>query len=71
VESLGLRSTNMLFIIFPDQHSHQTIYHGTNVVSFKSRVRIRLPSPSSLKQPEDVVDEKWYNIPIQTLQQLI
>jgi hypothetical protein len=30
-------------------------------------VRIRLP-PSSLKQPEEVLDEEWHSIPLQTVQ---
>jgi hypothetical protein len=31
-------------------------------------VRIRFPPPSSVKQPEDVLYEEWYSIPLQTIQ---
>jgi hypothetical protein len=35
----------------------------------ESRVRSRFP-PLSLKQPEDVLREEWYNIVLQTVQNL-
>jgi hypothetical protein len=33
-------------------------------------VRYRFPPPISLKQLEDVLQEEWYNIPLQTVQNL-
>jgi hypothetical protein len=30
-------------------------------------VKIRFPPPSSLKQLEDVLQEEWYNIPVETI----
>jgi hypothetical protein len=34
----------------------------------ESMERIRFPPLSSVKQPEDVLDEEWYSIPLQTVQ---
>jgi hypothetical protein len=34
----------------------------------ESKERIRFPPPSSVKQPEDVLGEEWYRIPLQTVQ---
>jgi hypothetical protein len=36
----------------------------------ETRVRNRFPAPTSLKQPEDVLQGEWYKIPIQTVQNL-
>jgi len=36
----------------------------------ESRVRSRFPPPTSLKQPEDVLLEEKYNIPLETIQSL-
>jgi len=36
----------------------------------ESRVRSRLPPPSSLKQLEDVLHEEWNSISLQTIQNL-
>jgi len=36
----------------------------------ESRVRSRFPPPSSLKQLGDVLHEKWYNIPLETIQNI-
>jgi hypothetical protein len=33
-------------------------------------VRNRFPSPTSLKQLEDVLQEEWYKIPLDTVQNL-
>jgi hypothetical protein len=33
-------------------------------------VRNRFPPPTSLKQFEDVLQEEWYKIPLQTVQNL-
>jgi hypothetical protein len=33
-------------------------------------VRNRFPPPTSLKQPEDVLQEEWYEIPLETVQNL-
>jgi hypothetical protein len=33
-------------------------------------VRNRFPLPTSLKQLEDVLQEEWYKIPLQTIQNL-
>jgi hypothetical protein len=36
----------------------------------ETRVRNRFPSPTSLKQLEDVLQEKWDKIPLETVQNL-
>jgi hypothetical protein len=36
----------------------------------ETRVRKRFPSPTSLKQLEDVLQEEWYKIPLQTVREL-
>jgi hypothetical protein len=36
----------------------------------KTRGRNRFPPPTSLKQPEDVLHEDWYKIPLETVQNL-
>jgi hypothetical protein len=36
----------------------------------ETRVRNRFPPSSSLKQPEDVLQEEWYKIPLETVQNL-
>jgi hypothetical protein len=36
----------------------------------ESRVRNRFPPPASLKQPEDVLQEEWYKILLETVQNL-
>jgi hypothetical protein len=33
-------------------------------------VRNRFPPPTSLKQLEDVLQEEWYKIPLETIQNL-
>jgi hypothetical protein len=37
---------------------------------FESRVRNRFPPPTSLKQLEDALEEEWYKILLQTVQNL-
>jgi hypothetical protein len=36
----------------------------------ETRVRNRFPFPTSLKQPEDVLQEEWYKIPLEMVQNL-
>jgi len=36
----------------------------------QSRVRIRFPPPSSLKQLEDIFLEEWYSIPLEIIENL-
>jgi hypothetical protein len=36
----------------------------------ETRVRNTFPPPTSLKQPEDVLQDEWYKIPIETVQNL-
>jgi hypothetical protein len=36
----------------------------------ETRERNRFPPPKSPKQPEDVLQEKWYTIPLETVQNL-
>jgi hypothetical protein len=36
----------------------------------ETRVRNRSPPPTSLKQLEDVLQEEWYKIPLETVQNL-
>ena len=36
----------------------------------ESRMRNRFPPPSSIMQPEDILLEEWYNIPLETVQTL-
>jgi hypothetical protein len=37
---------------------------------FETRVRNKLPYPTSLKQLEGVLKEEWYKIPLDTVQNL-
>jgi hypothetical protein len=34
----------------------------------ETKVRNRFPSPTSVKQLEDVLQEEWYKIPLETVQ---
>jgi hypothetical protein len=34
----------------------------------ETRVRNRFPPPTSLKQLQDVLQEEWYKIPLETVQ---
>jgi hypothetical protein len=36
----------------------------------ETRVRNRFPPPTSLEQSEDVLQEEWYKIPLNTVQNL-
>jgi hypothetical protein len=36
----------------------------------ETSVRNRFPPPTSLKELEDVLQEEWYSIPLQTVQNL-
>jgi len=36
----------------------------------ESRMRIRVPPPSSLKKLEDVLREEWHSVPMETVQDL-
>jgi hypothetical protein len=36
----------------------------------ETSVRNRFPPPTSLKQPEYVLEEEWYKIPLETVQNL-
>jgi hypothetical protein len=36
----------------------------------ETRVRNRFPPPTSLKQLEDILQEEWYKIPLETVQNL-
>jgi len=38
--------------------------------ALESRVRSRFCPPSSLKQIEDIIHGEWYNIPLETIQNL-
>jgi hypothetical protein len=42
----------------------------TQSPDLETRVRSRFPSPASLKQLEDVLQEEWYKIPLETVQNL-
>jgi hypothetical protein len=35
-----------------------------------TRMRNRTPPPTTVKRPEDVLQEKWYKIPLETVQKL-
>ena len=69
--SYGFRSMKMHYNIFPGQHNRQTL----NIIKplwsvLDSRMRVRLPPQSSLKQLEYVLQEEWYSIPLETLHNL-
>jgi hypothetical protein len=36
----------------------------------ETSVRNRFPPPASVKQPEDALQEEWYKIPLETVQNL-
>jgi hypothetical protein len=45
-------------------------HHWTALVSLETRVRNRFPPSTSLKQSEDVIQEEWYKIALQSVQNL-
>jgi hypothetical protein len=64
----SLKSMKMNFSVFPGQS-------GLNIIEtlwslFETRMRNRLPPLITLKKLEDVLEEVWYNIPIETVQNL-
>jgi hypothetical protein len=67
---LGVRSMKMHFNIFPGQQNCRTL----NIIGplwsvLDSRVRSKLPPPSSLNQL-DALHAEWYKIPLETIQNL-
>jgi transposase len=54
---------------WPSQSPHLNIIKPLWSV-LETRVRKRFPTPTALKQLEDVLLEKWYNIPLETVQNL-
>ena len=65
------RSVQMHFNIFPGQHNCQTwnVFEPPWSV-LENKVRSRFPSPSSVKQLEDVLLEKRHIITLETVQNL-
>jgi hypothetical protein len=63
--SHGLKSMKVNFNIFPGQQNHQIL----NVIEPLCSVlmRNRFPSPASLKQLENVLQEEWYKILLGTI----
>ena len=57
-------------LLWPAQSPHLNIIEPLWSVS-ESRVRSRFPPPTSLKRLEDVLLEEGYNIPLQTIQNLV
>jgi hypothetical protein len=59
------------FNIFPGQHNYQ-IWNSTEQLwsVLEIGLRNRFPSPTSLKQLENVLQEEWYKIPLETVQNL-
>jgi hypothetical protein len=45
-------------------------HHWTTLVSFGDQNANRYPPPTSLKQFEDVLQEEWYKIPLETVENL-
>jgi hypothetical protein len=60
----------MHFNIFTGQHNRQTYTIKIPWSVLESMVRSRFHLPSSLKQLQDVFHEEWYNVPLQTIQNL-
>jgi hypothetical protein len=58
--SHGLKSMKMNFSIFPEPLWSV----------LETRVRNRFPPPASLKQLEDVLQEEWYKILLETVKNL-
>jgi hypothetical protein len=67
----SLRSMRVNLDFFLGQHNHQI---KTSFEIFwsvwETRVRNRFPPPTFLNQLEDVLQEKWYKIPLETVQNL-
>jgi hypothetical protein len=69
--SRGLKSMKVNFNIYPGQHNHRiwtSLNHSGQF--WRLRVRNRFPPPTSLKQFEDVLQEEWYKIALETVQNL-
>jgi hypothetical protein len=67
----GLRNVKVNFNIFTDQHNQPDL----NIVEplwsvLETRARNRFPTPTSLKQLENVLQEERYKFPLETLQNL-
>jgi hypothetical protein len=68
--SHGFKSMKVNFNNFPDQQSpHLNIIEPLWSV-LETRVMNRFPPPISLEQVEDVLQEEWYKIPLETVQNL-
>jgi hypothetical protein len=63
------RKGELQHLPWPAQSPHLNIIEPLWSV-LETILRIRLPSPTSLKQLEDVLQEEWYEIPLQTVQHL-
>jgi hypothetical protein len=68
--SHGLKGREVNFNIFPGQHNHQICTSLNHWSVLETRVRNRFPPPTSLQQLEHVLQEEWYKIPLQTVQNL-
>jgi hypothetical protein len=69
--SHGLKSMKVNFNIFHGQLNHQVLNITEPLWSvLETRVRNRFPSAISVKKLEDVLQEEWYKIPLETLQNL-
>jgi hypothetical protein len=56
-------------LLWPAQSSYLNIIEPQLSI-VESRVRSRIPPPTTLKQSEYVLLEEWYSIPLQTIQSL-
>jgi hypothetical protein len=67
--SHGWKIMKVNFNIFPGQITSLNITEQL-WSGLETTVRNRFPPPTSLKQLEDVLQEEWYKIPLQTVQNL-
>jgi hypothetical protein len=62
------KSMKVNFNIFPGPAQSPYLITEPLWSVLKIRTRNRFPSPTSLKQHEDVLQEEWYKIPLETVQ---
>jgi hypothetical protein len=66
----GLKSMTVNFNIFRARQNHRLNITEPLWSVLETRAGNRFPPPASLKQHEDILQEEWYKIPIETVQNL-
>jgi hypothetical protein len=68
--SHGLKSMKVNFTIFPGQHNRKISTSLPLWSVLGAGVRNRFPPPTSLQQLGDFLQEEWYKIPLEAVQNL-